>query len=145
MKLTDDGCCFVCGPKNPIGLKLDFHFNGKTVQAEYIPRKEHQGYSDIVHGGILTTLLDEAMVKLAIAMDMPAVTAQMNVRLRKALSVHEKVTIKANMLKRTKKLLEVYAEAVTSGNVLVADARGKLLRMEPEEGGHPEKVKTSGI
>jgi uncharacterized protein (TIGR00369 family) len=134
MKFADDGYCFVCGSKNPIGLKLDFRFNGKSIEAEYTPEKEHQGYRNIVHGGILTTLLDEAMVKLAIAMDMPAVTAQINVRLRRALPVHEKLIIKANMLKTTKKLLEAYAEAVTSGNVLVADARGKLIRVEIEKG-----------
>ena len=35
MKLEDDGYCFVCGPKNPIGLKLDFHFNGKTIKKSH--------------------------------------------------------------------------------------------------------------
>lgn len=129
MKLEDDGYCFVCGPKNPIGLKLDFHFNGKTIKTEFIPKKEHQGYLDIVHGGIISTLLDEAMVKLAIAMDMPAVTASMEIRLRKAVNVGEKITVEAKMLKITSKLLESYAEAVTENNVVVAEAKGKLVRV----------------
>jgi uncharacterized protein (TIGR00369 family) len=129
MNLEDDGYCFVCGPKNPIGLKLDFRFNGKTIKTDFIPRKEHQGYLDIVHGGILSTLLDEAMVKLAIAMDMPAVTAQMDVRLRKALRVKERVTIEARMIKTTKKLLEASAEAVTEDRTVIAEARGKLVRV----------------
>ena len=130
MKLEDDGYCFVCGPKNPIGLKLDFHFNGKTIKTEFIPGKEHQGYVDIVHGGIISTLLDEVMIKLAIAMDMPAVTASMEIRLRKAVKVGEKITVEAKMLKITSKLLESYAEAVTENNVVVADAKGKLVRVE---------------
>ncbi len=129
MKLEDDGYCFVCGPKNPIGLKLDFHFNGKTIKTEFIPGKEHQGYVDIVHGGIISTLLDEVMIKLAIAMDMPAVTASMEIRLRKAVKVGEKITVEAKMLKITSKLLESYAEAVTENNVVVAEAKGKLVRV----------------
>jgi len=131
MKLIDDGFCFVCGPKNPIGLKLDFIFDGKTktITAEFTPRKEHQGYFNIIHGGIIATLLDEAMVKLAIAMDMPAVTAQMDVRLRKALNVGEKITVSAEILKETRKTLDAYAKAVTSDGILAADATGKLVKV----------------
>lgn len=127
--LTDDGYCFVCGQRNPIGLKLKFSFNGKTIKTQFIPKKEHQGYLNIVHGGIITTLLDEVMVKLAIAMDMPAVTAQMDVRLRKALSVGEKIIVEAEILKNTKKILETYAKAVTENNTLIADATGKLIKV----------------
>ncbi|MEK7308516.1 MAG: PaaI family thioesterase [Nitrospirota bacterium] len=129
MKLEDDGYCFVCGPKNPIGLKLDFHFDGKTIKTEFISKKEHQGYSNIVHGGIITTLLDEAMVKLAIAMNMPVVTASMEIRLRKAVNVGEKLIIEAAILSRTKKLLEAYAKAMTEDNAVIADAKGKLVRI----------------
>ncbi len=129
MNLADDGYCFVCGPKNPIGLKLKFSFNGKTIKTEFIPKKEHQGYLNIVHGGIISTLLDEAMVKLAIAMDIPAVTAQMDVRLRKALSVGEKIIVEAKILKNTKKILEAYAKAVTENNTVIADAKGKLIKV----------------
>ncbi len=129
MKLEDDGYCFVCGPKNPIGLKLDFHFNGKTIKTEFIPKKEHQGYLNIIHGGIISTVLDEAMVKLAIAMNMLAVTASMEIRLRKAVNVGEKITIEAKMLKITSKLLESSAKAVTENNVVVAEAKGKLVRL----------------
>ncbi|MBI5098340.1 MAG: PaaI family thioesterase [Nitrospirae bacterium] len=132
MELIDDHYCFVCGKKNPIGLKLDFSFDGKTITTEFVPQKEHQGYFNIVHGGIISTLLDEVMVKLAIEMGMPAVTAHMNIRLRKALNVGEKITVQAEILKDTKKILEVYAKAVTEDNVIVADATGKLMKISSE-------------
>jgi uncharacterized protein (TIGR00369 family) len=130
MKLADDGYCFVCGPRNPVGLKLDFKFNGNTIKADFIPKKEHQGYLNIVHGGIITTLLDEAMVKLAIALNMPAVTAHMDVRLRKALNVGEMLTVEAEVLRDSKKIIEAYSRAVTDGNVLIADAKGKLIKVK---------------
>lgn len=139
MELIDDGFCFVCGPKNPIGLKLDFVFDGKTktITTEFTPKKEHQGYFNIIHGGIIVTMLDEAMVKLAIAMDMPAVTARMDVRLRKALNVGEKITISAEILKETRKTLEAYAKAVTSDGKLAADATGNLWKSQIIKGREP--------
>ena len=129
-EFADDGYCFVCGPKNPIGLKLDFHFDGKIIKTEFVPLKEHQGYMDIVHGGIVSTLLDEVMVKLAIALDMPAVTAQMDIRLKKALGVGWKITVSAEIIKETKKILTSYAKAVTDDDVIVADATGKLIKIQ---------------
>ena len=130
MKFTDDGYCFVCGPKNPIGLKLDFTFNGKTISTEFTPQKEHQGYMNIVHGGIISTLLDEVMVKLAIEMDLPAVTAHMDIRLRKAVNVGEKIIFIAEMVRNTRKTIEIYAKAVIADDILVADAKGQLIRVE---------------
>ncbi len=129
MKLVDDGYCFVCGQKNPNGLRLNFSFDGKKIKTEFVPKKEHQGYMNIVHGGIISTLLDEAMVKLAIAMKMPAVTAQMDIRLKKTLKVGEKVTVFAEITKETKRVLEAYAKVVKEDNLVVADARGKLIRV----------------
>lgn len=128
--LADDGYCFVCGPKNPIGLKLDFSFDGKTMSTDFVPLKEHQGYMDIVHGGIISTLLDEVMVKCAIEMGMPAVTAQMDIRLRKPLHVGRKITVSAEIIKDSKKVLTSYAKAVTDDNITVADATGKLIKID---------------
>ena len=128
--IADDGHCFVCGPNNPIGLKLDFSFNRKTIKTDFVPKKEHQGYMNIVHGGIIATLLDEVMVKLAIALDMPAVTAQMDIRLKKALRIGEKITVSAEITSITRKLLEANAKAVTDDGTIIAEASGKLVRVE---------------
>lgn len=132
MELIDDQYCFVCGKKNPMGLKLSFSFDGKTIKTEFIPKKEHQGYFNIVHGGIISTLLDEAMVKLAIELGMPAVTAQMDIRLRKALGIGEKIIVHAEMTRVTKKILEAYAKAETKDGMIVADATGKLMKINSE-------------
>ena len=128
--LIDDGYCFVCGRKNPIGLKLNFLFDGKTIKTEFIAQKEHQGYMNIVHGGIISTLLDEAMVKLAIEMGMPEVTAKMDIRLKKALGIGEKITVSAEILKDTRKILEACAKAVTKDGAIIAEAKGKLIKIE---------------
>ncbi|MFH1981716.1 MAG: PaaI family thioesterase [Pseudomonadota bacterium] len=53
--------CFGCGPDNPIGLHMRFFTDGeKLVSFLQVPR-HHCGWSSIVHGGIVTTILDETM------------------------------------------------------------------------------------
>ncbi len=53
--------CFVCGRENPVGLKIDFHQDQevKEVRAEVTIPDEYQGYPGIVHGGIVSAVLDE--------------------------------------------------------------------------------------
>ena len=53
--------CFACGTANPIGLNLQFYRRGDTVCSDIILGKNYEGWENMVHGGILSTLLDEVM------------------------------------------------------------------------------------
>jgi len=53
--------CFGCGQDNPCGVALRFTYDGEKVSATYTPKKSHLGFKKVVHGGVVTTLLDEAM------------------------------------------------------------------------------------
>ena len=53
--------CYGCGEDNPIGLKLRFDAKDGTVVTEFVASELHQGWPGFVRGGILFTLLDEAM------------------------------------------------------------------------------------
>jgi acyl-coenzyme A thioesterase PaaI-like protein len=80
--LEDDAMCFCCGQKNPIGLKLEFHETPDgRMRTVWTPRKEHQGFKDIVHGGLVATVLDEVMVRLLYLRGIEAVTAGMETKL----------------------------------------------------------------
>jgi len=58
--------CFVCGENNPNGLRLNFKIDKvkQTLKTTFIASPTFQGWDGIVHGGIISTLLDEAMAKL---------------------------------------------------------------------------------
>src|SRR6267142_925041 len=62
LKLPHTKSCFVCGLHNPIGLKLDFETDGRIVQTRFAFRAEHAGFKQTVHGGLISTVLDEVMV-----------------------------------------------------------------------------------
>lgn len=53
--------CFVCGVQNPQGLKLDLMSDGQIVECRFQFRNEHCGFRGTVHGGLVATVLDEAM------------------------------------------------------------------------------------
>ena len=58
------GSCFACGMANDAGLKLDFEAVGdKSVTALYVPQEQHQGWPNVLHGGIVATIADGAEVQ----------------------------------------------------------------------------------
>lgn len=60
-KTTTGVGCFGCSSENPRGLALVFRSTGDVVEAEATLGPTFAGYDGLVHGGIVTTLLDEAM------------------------------------------------------------------------------------
>ena len=53
--------CFACGTANPIGLNLQFYNLGDEVCSEITLGENHEGWENMAHGGIVSTLLDEVM------------------------------------------------------------------------------------
>lgn len=125
----DGGTCFACGASNPIGLKLQFKFEGDRFVTRFTPRQEHQGYDNITHGGIVSTLLDEAMAKLVYENGDLAVTAEMSIRFRKPAIVGEELTVAGWVVSRAKRIIECAAEARNPNGELVAEAVGKMFKV----------------
>ena len=69
--------------KNPFGLKLSFREQDDTYISEFTGQPQHQGYDGIMHGGIVSTLLDEIMARYLYAKGMNAVTGRLEVRYNK--------------------------------------------------------------
>ncbi len=61
LRKPDGHHCFACGTDNPIGLNLNFYRVGDAVGTDITLGQNHEGWQDIVHGGIISTLLDEVM------------------------------------------------------------------------------------
>ena len=61
IKKPEGHYCFACGTKNPIGLNLQFYRLGDAVGTDITLGKYHEGWQDMAHGGIISTLLDEVM------------------------------------------------------------------------------------
>ncbi|MFW5991743.1 MAG: PaaI family thioesterase [Halanaerobiaceae bacterium] len=120
--------CFACGRDNPISLGLDFQVSGNNrVEAEFKPGQNHQGYEGIVHGGIVSTLLDEAMVTAIIESGYEAYTAELRVRFREEIKVDEELKIRGYILDKKSRLVFTEAEVCDLGGKVKARAEGKFM------------------
>ena len=129
--LGDDNWCFACGKKNPRGLKLSFELQpDETLRTSFTFRKEHQGYTDIVHGGLVGLILDETMLNLAWRLGLKAVTARLELRFRKPIEVGTTVSFSGRITERRGKLVTAEAEARGEGGELLADAKARCLLVE---------------
>jgi len=128
LTLEDDRYCFACGRKNECGLKLSFNYSDGKITSEFTPSKIYQGYKNITHGGIITTILDEAMIQAAIAEGINPVTAEIVVRFKKPLMVNEKTIVEAEIRDRDSRLIEAEARLTRlSDGAVIAEAHSKLI------------------
>src|SRR4030042_983472 len=88
-----DNYCFVCGKDNPRGLKIAVRYDEAEMAAatELALPKEFQGWTEVIHGGILATLLDELMAHAVWRFAGPGLTLGMEVRFHKPLKPGEKI------------------------------------------------------
>jgi len=97
--------CFGCGPANPAGLKLTFEEDDTKLYAEWQPSVHFQGYTNVLHGGIIATLLDETGAWcLNVKAGTSGVTSSMTVRYLKHVYISKgTVTIEASVISREQK------------------------------------------
>jgi uncharacterized protein (TIGR00369 family) len=72
--------CFGCGQANPAGLRLEFLLaeDSSVVSFPTVP-DSFEGPPGFLHGGIIATLLDEAMSKAVRARGLTTMTRQMEI------------------------------------------------------------------
>jgi uncharacterized protein (TIGR00369 family) len=120
--------CFACGKNNPIGLKLKFSPIPNGVCAEFAPTKEFEGFQQIIHGGIVATLLDEAIAWACRTCGVDAVTGELTVRYKKPLITGSPVTICGIIEKNRGKLLVGSAYIKDKNGTIIATATAKMVR-----------------
>ncbi len=122
--------CFGCGKKNPIGLKLEFEWDGRTARAEFTPTELYQGWSGVVHGGIVICLLDEAMGYAARFAGMNCVTASMQTRLRRPALIGESLIITAYIAENKRRVLKTRASVSLRDGTPVAEGTASMFVMK---------------
>ncbi len=104
---TTRSACFVCGHDNPHGMRIRFELLDTGVaEAVWTPEAAWDGYPGIVHGGLVSTVLDEAMSKAVAATSIRTFTAGMRVRYRRPVASGDRFVIRGWVVKRVKRLIE---------------------------------------
>ncbi len=125
--------CFLCGKDNDIGLKLRFYEEGEFVKTtKIILSKKYCGFRDIIHGGIVSGILDEVMwYAVALQGKIISLTADMSIRLKQSMKPNEEYIAVAKLEKVKKKLYYTsgYIKKLNN-NDIIASAKGIYLPMK---------------
>ena len=121
--------CFVCGEANPLGLRMRFQTDGQVVRAEFQPCPEHVGFKDTVHGGIISTVLDEIMVwACAVQTQQFGFCAELTVRFQQPVRPGEAYGATAQLVSnRRNRVFEAKAQLLHATHGIFATATGKYL------------------
>ncbi len=119
--------CVACGPAHDTGLRLSFHSSQDGVTAGWTPTHAWQSFQGIIHGGIVATVLDEAMSKAIIARGWEAVTAELRVRYRLQVSPGDKLSVRGWVVRSQKRMILAEASITAVAGVEHAHAWATFL------------------
>jgi uncharacterized protein (TIGR00369 family) len=124
--------CLVCGRSNPHGLKLSLHVDPAdgSIHTHFAPTPQHIGFESIAHGGVLATVLDEAMVWAATWRYRKfCLCAEMSVRFIRPVSIGQPLTIIAAVESYRPRLTTTVGRILDPQGQLLAESSGKYMPM----------------
>jgi uncharacterized protein (TIGR00369 family) len=129
-ELVTYGNCFVCGENNPGGLRLNFEIDREkqTLKTMFVASSVYQGYDGIIHGGIISTLLDEAMAKLAYELGYNAITASLEIRFKKPAPLLERLCVYGEITEAKGRIVRARAHVTKEDGTILALGTSTLMR-----------------
>jgi acyl-coenzyme A thioesterase PaaI-like protein len=133
-QLQDDRRCFACGPDNPHGLHMQFEYGDGFAACAIVPGQAFAGWSNIMHGGVVAALLDEAMAHATLSTGERAVTARLEVRFRKAVPTDELLTVEGRVTGRRGRVFEVTGVVRGADGTVYADGHSRFVAERAKDG-----------
>jgi uncharacterized protein (TIGR00369 family) len=127
--------CFGCGGANDFGMKLTFMQDNvnRRIVGRFILGQAYQGGGGMAHGGIIATLLDEAMGKVCRFREVRAVTAELTVQYLKPVKVDEEIVVEGYEAEVKGRNLFLVAEIRNSAGEVVAKGTGRFVVIGQKE------------
>ena len=129
---ADEHNCFGCGQLNEHGLQLRLLPDpaGAGVITSFVPRSRSEGYTGMVHGGVITTVLDEVMAWSLYRHGIWAVTGELTTRYRHPIILGEQTTARGEIVRDRGRIIDMRGEIRrdADGSVL-AEATGRFIRV----------------
>jgi uncharacterized protein (TIGR00369 family) len=107
--------CFACGSLNEHGLRMTIHIEHEAAWSELTLEPRFEGWSEMAHGGILATLLDEIMGWTLAAADDWGVTARLAIDYRRPVQVGTELRVEGKVVRRRRRVIETSGRVVDAG------------------------------
>ena len=132
-KQPNSRMCLVCGLKNPFGLHAAFYeLDNKEILSVFAPREQHQSYPGRLHGGIISTILDESIGR-AIMMhsddEVWGVTVDLQVRFKKPVPLDGELRVVGRITKDSSRFFEGSGELLLADGTVAAEGHGRYLKV----------------
>jgi uncharacterized protein (TIGR00369 family) len=126
--------CFVCGLENSRGLRRRFTSDGNSVHTDFTPEPWMAGYENVIHGGIISTLLDEIVVWAAYdKMGRFSVTGELTVRFLKPVLLGGSYVVEGRFVEDKGKIWLTEADIRNPDGVILATATAKVFPLSDEK------------
>ncbi len=124
--------CFGCGIANPSGLHLDFFLAADgTIVCQTTIADSFEGHPGFLHGGIIATLLDEAMSKSVRALGLTAMTRHMEVDYRKPVPSSQPIRIEGHVVRSDGRKHWAEAHILDGEGKILAQGKGLFVEVKP--------------
>jgi uncharacterized protein (TIGR00369 family) len=126
--------CFACGQDNLEGMRLKFLLDDarKRFVCRFRLGKRYTGPPRHCHGGIIATILDDAMGKLNKLRDVLAMTAKMTVEYIKPVPLYKPLRVESREISKRGRRLTHIAEILDEKGTVLARSRGVFVIVDPQ-------------
>ena len=120
--------CIGCSPENPIGFNLEFFEDDNYIVSEWKTLENFQGFKNILHGGIQSTLMDEiASWCVIIKTGLGGVTQELNVKYHRTVYTNgQTIKLRARLLKLEDSIAHIHAELINEAGKLCSEGEFKF-------------------
>jgi len=127
--------CFACGTDNPGGMHLKFKLapDGKHFISRFRLSKRYTGPPGHCHGGIIATILDDAMSKLNKLHDVIAATSKMTVEYIRPVPLNHPLVARSHEISKRGRRLTRVAEISDGSGTVLARGRGVFVIIDPHK------------
>ena len=127
---TAQNRCFGCGPANPIGLHLDFYIaEDQSVVCTPTVADSFEGPPGLLHGGIIATLLDEAMSKSVRVRGLTAMTRQIEIEYLRPVPSATEISIVGRLVRSEGRKHWTEAQILNEKSKVLATAKGLFVEV----------------
>lgn len=125
--------CFGCGQANATGLRLEFLLaaDGSVVSLPVVP-EAFAGHPGYLHGGVIATLLDEAMSKAVRALGRTSVTAKIEVEYRRPVPSGVPLRLEGRVTHNEGRKHWTEAVIADAGENVLAHSKGLFIEFQPK-------------
>jgi uncharacterized protein (TIGR00369 family) len=126
--------CFACGTDNPDSMKLRFSYDDESERfvCRFRLGKRYTGPPGHCHGGIIATILDEAMGKVNKRRQVVALTSEMTVKYLRPVPLHRPLRVESREVSVKGRKHINMAEILNEKGEVLARSQGLFIAIDPE-------------